>query len=82
MLCRAPRDFPRSRAFQATVNYKLFLVFIPSVLSLLSSSDEYVRGKEVGVDPGIELSSMNGRDSGNESEKSWLTEMGWNFLDR
>ena len=54
-------------------------------LSLAILANEYVRCKEVGFDPGIELSSVNGRDSGNpagnESEKSWLTEMGWDFLD-
>ena len=65
---------------QLTRSFSSSLLHVP--LAFLCSADEYVRRKEVGVDPGIELSSLNGRDSCKESEKSWLTEMGWDFLVR
>ena len=45
------------------------------------SADEDARREEDEVDAGIELSSLNWRDSGT-SQYSWSKEMGWDFLDR
>ena len=74
MLCIERRAICREAVlFRPQLTSSLSSSLFHLSLAFLFSADEYVRCKEVGVDPGIELSSINGRDSGNESEKSWLT---------
>ena len=67
---------PRFSAHSWTRSFSSSLLYLSWAFLFLA--DKYVRRKK--VDPGIELSSLNGRDSVT-SQKSWLTEMRWDFLD-
>ena len=82
MLCFERRAITREAVlFRPQLTRSLPSSLFHLSLAFLFSADEYAGRKEFEGDIGIELSSLNGRDSGNESEKSWLTVMGWDFLD-